>query len=159
MKSSITLICPVSGKRARAIPLTDAIEGEFVHYEPEDDAPVDLPLGWGRLVLDVHAKNPEHAAALAQRSEAAREAKTSWDAALADAKVPEDQKAQLRAELESGQAAEQLETVLDDRFPLPEEYVLMRLQYPVLSDDAVTALVKALRAAGFPMVLNGAVAE
>ena len=57
-KSTLNLVCPVTGKRAKPIPLDeDAPEGEFVVVDPDDAAP-RLPVGWGRLTIDIVVVNP-----------------------------------------------------------------------------------------------------
>lgn len=138
-KSAILLVCPVTGKRADPVFLDeDAPEGEFVTVEPDETAP-NLPVGWGRLQLDIVAPNPDVAKieAIRQRERAQR------DAMLADPDVPEEQKAHVR---------DTFDAVLDEQYPVPENDMLVRrLELPVLSDEAMATIVAALKAAGLPI--------
>lgn len=159
MKSRINLVCPVSGVEAD-IPYADDEEGTFVPYESEED--VDLPLGWGRLAFDVVAPNPEiegvkkaREAAVKERMDFFRSMATAPDEAGASDAQKEAQKVQretLKKEIKSGQALKIATADTEEQIPMPEEEtVVLRLQYPVLSPEAVGALVKALKDAGFPI--------
>ena len=147
MKSTTNYVCPVSGKSVR-VPYSGDEEGSFGIYDGEDE--VDLPLGWGRFVLDVVVANPEVAEVKRARKTELKEAMDSLKATAEDEAVPEAQRRTIQSEMDSGVALRQAIAMIEDRYPLPEEdTVLLRLQYPVLSDEAIGTLLKTLRDAGF----------
>jgi hypothetical protein len=149
MKSSIKLACPVSGKTA-SVPYADDEEGKFVPYEGDDE--IDLPRGWGRMVFDVVAPNPEIAEVAETRAKEVRAAMKQIKSASADPKLSEEERAEVKADLDSGKVLQEVEAEAARRLPLPEqETVVLRLAFPVLSDEAVGAAIKALRDAGFPI--------
>ncbi len=149
MTSTIKLACPVSGKTA-TLPYSDDEEGKFTPYEGDDD--IDLPKGWGRMVIDIVAPNPEISEVLAVRAKEVRTAMKQLKAASDDEKLPEEERKALKAELESGDVLKKVEAEAARRLPLPdEETVVLRLAFPVLSDEAMGTAIKVLREAGFPI--------
>ena len=150
MKSQIKLVCPVSAQIA-AMPYADDEEGTFVPYEGDDD--IDLPVGWGRLVLDVVAPNPEIGEATRARELEVKAAMKQIQAMVKDESVPEAQRKMVADELKSGKAKKEVEAQPAERIPIPTEgTVVLRLAFPVLGSEAVGAALKALRDAGFPIV-------
>lgn len=147
MKSTIQLVCPVSGARAKPVPYADSEEGTFLPHV--EDAPPDLPVGWGRLVIDVVVRNPEIKTVLTARAQEMARAMETLEQAANDGSATAPQ---VREHIDSGAATKAAEEAINAELPLPEDRkVYLRLQYPVLSDEAVGAAIKALRDAGFPI--------
>ena len=161
-QSKITLICPVSGKRV-SIPY--ALEGQGVFLPCDEADPMDLPIGWGRLVIDVVVPNSEIEAVRIVRDEEVRAAidqlrnvLASTDRLIAGAAADQEraalqmQRSAVQAELDSGRAKLDAQKIIEDKHPMPAEATsLLRLQFQVLSDEAMGAALRALRDAGFPI--------
>ena len=148
MKSRIQLVCPVSGQRAKPIEYAEGGEGIFEPYEPE--GAVDLPSWWGRIALDIMVPNTDLIAEIEERREIEIDAALAQiDTALNTPGIDPGQRAHLQMLVATGQARKDAEALVAERYPTPEPYSMLRLQYPVLGSEAVPAAIKGLRAAGF----------
>ncbi len=133
--SFLTLVCPVTARRAR-LP-ADLAAGEIAIEEPEE--PIQLPAGWGRLAIEIAVPNPE--IEVVERRRAMERA--NYEATMADPATPEDVKAQLAANFDAA---------LDAQWPLPEHAVVwQRVAFEALSPEALAAGVQALAGAGYPL--------
>jgi len=138
--------CPVSKKKARDTEAED-IELDIV---AEDDDPVDLPEGWGRLTLDVAIPNPEVAKVEAQRAAERTRGIDDLKKLAADTKAPKHFREQAQAQLDD---TTRIDETLAAQYPLPDAVtVWRRISFPVLSDETITALSAALDQLGFPKV-------
>lgn len=153
MKSTIQYHCPVTNKRTRVnLPGSDE-DGVFLPVTEEDEDGLDLPLGWGRLVIEQVVRNPE-----VEQAKAARRAFVEQTTAAVEqqARGDSEQAAQIRAEIESGAAAEQIQAAAEEQIPIPEDAtVTMRATYSVLSDEAIAEILSALEKAGVKFTVGG----
>lgn len=152
MKSKIHYVCPVSGKRAK-VPYLDTEEGVFTEA-PEDEAP-ELPVGWGRVTIDLVAKNPGYEAALEEREEMIQQGLQYVESEALNKDRTEAERVSIRERLANGSARDEIEEKIEEDRPLPDPILWFRLEYPVLSDEALAAVVQALRKAGFEFALPG----
>lgn len=147
IKSTLRLACPISGKLTAPIPYEHA-NGVAEVVEPEED--ILLPVGWGRLQLDVVAENPEVSEhAEARRVFITQEVKNA-EAMLESDEVPAEVKTQVKTALENGRIAHELGERFDAEHEAPEDGVVyLRFAYDVLSSEAVGQVVTALQGLGF----------
>lgn len=138
-KSTLNFVCPVTNKRAKPILLDeDAPEGEFILVEAEEGSP-RLPVGWGRLTLEIVVANPAVAEVQTMRA-AENQLKNKL---MEDPEITKEQKELVDATWEA---------TLDEKYPMPESTTLVkRLSFDVLSDEAVAGALGALKNAGFPI--------
>lgn len=138
--STVTHVCPVTKKR-KVEPLDDGPAAGAAVFIPfgEEDTDIDLPVGWGRITIEIVAKDAaavQHAAAKAAMLEEGH-AKISADATATD-----EQKAQSRAMFDSEVERAMPDQAIDG---------VIRIQFPCLSDDAIGKALLLLKDAGFPI--------
>jgi hypothetical protein len=144
-KSYLQFVCPLSGKRARS-PLVEEEDGVFLPVD-EDEEGGPLPIGWGRVTVEVLIRNPEIAVALENRRQMVEEMNAEVMAQIRNPNNP--RAADIQAEIDSGSAAEQIQAAAEERFPPPErDTVLMRATYSALSDEALAAVLEVLNKVG-----------
>lgn len=151
--STITFVCPITKKRERAPWPEGEADGVFLPVDEEDgDNPV-LPMGWGRLTIEQVVHNPE----VDQIRTARRVAVEQMTAAVeAQAKGDSDQAASIRAEIESGEASQQIQAAVEDQFPMPEsDRLTLRATYSAISDEAIAEILGALKQVGVEFRVGG----
>ena len=137
--------CPVSKARTKPIesPLDD--EGTFVSHVESTDP--EMPKGWGRLTLDVVALT-DYDEVLERRNKILDEAMRTVRMMAADSSNP-DLAAQSRDGIDDGSVFRDIVARVDQDHPLPPKTVWRRLQYPVLSPEAINHLLRVMQDAGF----------
>ena len=152
-ESQIRLVCPFSSKR-HTLAYVEGGEGVFVPYEPDDE--VELPLGWGRMVIDQVVVNPEIKEVKTIRREEVKAGMAALKVAIKDESFPADHRKKVKAELDNGKALKETRRLARETYPLPDdETILVRMQFPVLSEEGIAEALKVLREAGFPIEVLG----
>lgn len=152
MSSYTRLTCPVTGRHTR-IPFSSATDGAFVVVEPDDDDAIMLPVGWGRIVLEVAVSNPEIETVVAQRDLEVSNALEELRQSLAQEGLSKTQRDHRQTALDLGTAERDIKAAVEERYPMPDDLVVTaRATFPVLSMEALRQAVEVLAKSGFPFL-------
>lgn len=130
---TLTYVCPISKKR-KQVTLPEPERHTLV--VPTEK--ITMPIGWGRIILEVATVNP-----------LTEQVRMTHEAALGEAKSKMAESGDMSAEDQVAVLAA-MAAKLNDEVPMPEhEVVWSRTVLEPLSDEAMTAGVDGLRKAGF----------